>query len=162
MRIQHLFASAVLGLVTLTAQAQQSAPALASVAIPAEVDALLRHYEKAWSAKDVNALAGLFTQEGMALPNGSPPARGAAAIAAEYAKNAGGPLALRALAFHQAQDQAYVVGGYSQAAGQADFGKFVLVLRKGADGQWRIAADMDNMNMRPSRPAAQAAPSAKP
>lgn len=141
---------------------QSAAATLPSVAIPPEVDALLRAYEKAWSARDVDGLAALFVADGLALPNGSAPARGAAAIAAEYSKNAGGPLALRPLAFHQVQDLAYMVGGFSQKAGQPDFGKFVLVLRKGSDGTWRIAADMDNMNMRPSRPAPQAAPAAKP
>ncbi len=163
MRLRPLIAIAVLVFSAFATQAQQATPPLPSIALPAEIESVLRAYEKAWAAKDVNALAALFSEEGMALPNGSMPARGAAEIAAVYAKGAGSPLALRAMAFHQVQDLAYVVGGFSQPAAQADFGKFVLVLRKGSDGKWRIAADIDNMNARPSRPAAapvQLAPAA--
>lgn len=133
--------------------------ALPSVALPPEIDSVLRAYERAWTANDPAALARLFTPDGMALPNGNAPAQGSAAIAAVYARGAGSPLALRALAFHQAQDLAYVVGGFAPAANQPDVGKFVLVLRRGADGQWRIAADIDNMNARPQRPP-QSAPAA--
>jgi uncharacterized protein (TIGR02246 family) len=158
MRIPTLIAMAVLGLSCIAAQAQQISAPLPSITLPVEIDSVLRAYEKAWAAKDVKALGELFTQDGLALPNGSMPARGAADIAAVYTKGSGSPLSLRALAFHQVQDLAYVVGGFSQTAGQPDGGKFVLVLRKGGDGKWRIAADMDNMNARPSRPAAPAAP----
>ncbi|HSW06482.1 YybH family protein [Aquabacterium sp.] len=131
-----------------------------SVQIPAEFETLLRSYERAWTAKDAAALARLFFPGGMALPNGSPPAVGNEAIAAEYAKNAGGPLALRAIAFTQSRDLAYMVGGFSQSSSEPDMGKFVLVLRLGADGKWLIAADIDNLNFRPSRPPAQPASSA--
>lgn len=119
--------------------------------LPPELERVLRDYETAWVAKDTAALAALFTPEGMALPNGSPPARGAGEIAAAYARNAGGPLALRALAHAVAGDMAYIVGGFAPAADAADFGKFVLVLRRGGDGRWRIAADIDNMNALPRR-----------
>ena len=131
-----------------------------SVQIPAEFETLLRSYERAWSAKDAAALARLFSPGGMALPNGSPPAVGNEAIAAEYAKNAGGPLSLRAIAFTQSNDLAYMVGGFSQSGSEPDIGKFVLVLRRGADGKWLIAADIDNLNFRPSRPPGQAASAA--
>jgi len=157
MPIARLLAALLLCASLTQAQAEASQP-LPSVAVPAEVDALLRSYERAWAAKDVAALAALFAPNGMALANGSPPAQGAAAIAAEYAKNAGGPLALRALAFAQSQDLAYVIGGFSQRPGDADAGKFVLVLQRVAGGSWRIVADMDNLNALPRRPAPPAPP----
>ncbi|WP_284615396.1 YybH family protein [Aquabacterium humicola] len=126
--------------------------ALPTVAVPPEIESVLRAYERAWAANDANALARLFTADGMALPNGSPPAKGPAAITDAYSKAAGSPLALRAIDFHQTQDLATIVGGFAPAANQPDVGKFVLVLRRGGDGQWRIAADIDNMNARPQRP----------
>lgn len=133
------------------------AAALPSIALPPAIDRVLRDYEKAWAAKDDEALARLFTSDGYALPNGQPPAAGAAAIRAAYAQNAGMPLALRALHYAESGDMAYIIGGFGGEAGKPDFGKFVLVLRRGADGVWRIAADMDNANALPKR-----APAAKP
>jgi uncharacterized protein (TIGR02246 family) len=154
--IKNLITAALLFLCLAHGHANPS-KAPPTVQIPAEFEALLRSYERAWSAKDAAALARLFFPGGMALPNGSPPAVGNEAIAAEYAKNAGGPLSLRAIAFTQSTDLAYIVGGFSQSSAEPDAGKFVLVLRRGADGKWLIAADIDNLNFRPSRPPAQAA-----
>lgn len=147
---------------SVAAWAEQPAPPAAaptvaapSIALPPAIDRVLRDYETAWVAKDDEALAKLFTADGYALPNGQPPAAGAAAIRAAYAQNAGTPLALRALHYAESGDMAYVVGGFGGGAGKPDFGKFVLVLRRGGDGVWRIAADMDNANALPKRaPAA--------
>lgn len=130
---------------TATAAAPTPAP-LPSVALPPELERVLRDYERAWAAKDTAALAGLFTPDGMALPNGFPPAPGAANIQAAYARGAGSPLFLRAIAFSTAQDLGYIIGGFAFESGKPDAGKFVLVLRKNADGKWRIIADMDNPN----------------
>ena len=142
--------AAVLAGLSFSAAAQTGLP---SVSLPADLDAVLRNYERAWAAKDATALARLFTADGLALQNGFQPARGVAAMEAHYANVAGGPLALRAIAYDMDGKLATIVGAYSAQAGQADIGKFVLVLKRGSDGQWRIAADIDNMNMRPRRPA---------
>ena len=128
-----------------------AAPSPASVKLPADLDRVLRDYEKAWIAGDTAALAALFTSDGYALPNGQPPAAGAEAIRAAYQRNAGSPLSLRALHYVQYGDMAYIIGGYGGGAGNPDFGKFVLVLRRAGDGSWRIAADMDNANAMPRR-----------
>ncbi|MDN3919627.1 nuclear transport factor 2 family protein [Roseateles violae] len=142
------FATAIfLSLAAWTAHAAETA-----VTLPPELERVLRDYESAWQRKDTAALAALFAVDGMALPNGDRPARGAAAIAAAYAKNAGTPLALRALSFSAAGDMAYIVGGFASAAGRPDFGKFVLVLQRASEGgRWLIAADIDNMNALPPR-----------
>jgi ketosteroid isomerase-like protein len=122
-----------------------------SVTLPPALDRVLRDYEKAWIAKDDAALAQLFTTDGYALPSGQPPAGGAAAIRAAYAQNAGSPLALRAIHYAESGDMAYIIGGFGGSADKPDFGKFVLVLRRGSDGVWRIAADMDNANAMPKK-----------
>lgn len=127
--------------------------AMPSVELPADLARVLRDYELAWTAGDTQALARLFVADGYALPNGQLPAAGADAIRAAYAKNAGSPLSLRALHYAQSGDMAYIIGGFGGAPGKPDFGKFVLVLRRSGDGAWRIAADMDNANALPKRPA---------
>ena len=118
---------------------------LPSVTLPPELARVLEDYRQAWETNDRAALAALFTDDGMALPSGRPPARGAAAIRNVYANLAGSPLALRAFAYSTSGDMAYVLGAFAGAPDQPDIGKFVLVLRR-HDGRWRIVADMDNAN----------------
>lgn len=143
------------------AQAPAAAP-LASVELPEELARVLRDYEAAWRAGRPSELAKLFTPAGMALPNGQPPRRGAAEIAAGYSDGAGMPLALRALSYRISGDLAYVVGGYAPQPGRPDMGKFVLALERGADGRWLIAADIDNLNALPRRAPASASPTGVP
>lgn len=151
-----------LTVVVASASTAQSPPAPAqtpaSVTLPPELDRVLRDYEKAWIAKDTAAVAALFAPDGYALPSGSPPAHGADAIRAAYAGSVGAPLSLRAFAYAQSGDLAYILGGYAftSAAGKPDFGKFTLVLTRGKDGRWLVASDMDNANQ-PSRAPAAAA-----
>lgn len=136
---------------TLTALAWAAPPAevqpLPSVALPPDLDRVLRDYERAWVAKEPEALARLFAEDGMALPSGQPPARGATSIRQAYAAGAGSPLSLRAVAYAVSGDLAYIIGGFGPAPARPDFGKFVLVLRRGSDGRWLILADMDNANL---------------
>lgn len=156
MTFKQIVCIAALAATSSFASAQQ----LPSVQLPPELDRVLRDYEKHWSANKPADVAALFTADGMALPNGAPPAKGAEQITASYARAAGQPLALRALHYTASSDMAYIIGGFAPAAGQPDMGKFVLVLKKAADGKWMIAADMDNMNAMPRRtpPPAQNKP----
>jgi ketosteroid isomerase-like protein len=158
MTFKKIICMSALAACSAGAAAQQ----LPSVQLPPELDRVLRDYEKHWSANKPADVAALFTADGMALPNGSPPAVGAAQIAAAYARHAGKPLALRAMHYTASADMAYIIGGFASAAGAPDGGKFVLVLKKGADGKWMIAADMDNMNAMPRRAPAPAAPQGQP
>ena len=122
------------------------------VTLPPEVARVLVDYSRAWAAADLNALARLFAPDGMALPNGMPPALGADGIRRAYAQGAGAPLVLRPIAFGTSGDLAYVIGGFGPAADKPDFGKFTLVLRRSTDGHWLIVSDMDNSNG-PAQPA---------
>ena len=114
-----------------------------SVPLPPELDRVLRDYERAWQAKDPAALASLFAEDGFVLAAGQPPVRGRTAIRAAYA-NAGGPLFLRALAYSAANGVGYIIGAYRHDQEGDDSGKFVLALRRNADGRWLILADIDN------------------
>jgi hypothetical protein len=120
-----------LSLVSQAGSAQTDAPApppLPSVDLPRELDRVLRDYEREWAARS--------------------PVRGRAAITEAYQRSAGGPLALRALAYATADTVGYIIGAYSSTPGAPDIGKFILALRRERGGTWRIAADMDNGNSR--------------
>jgi ketosteroid isomerase-like protein len=120
--------------------------ALPSIALPAALDRVLRDYERAWRAGDVPALVALFTADGFVLQPGRPPARGHAELMKRYQGEGGGPLRLRALAYAAADTV-----GYGYGDDPDDMGKFTLTLRRGRDGRWLIASDMDN-GSRPSAP----------
>lgn len=123
-------------------------PTLPSITLPAELDRVLRDYERAWKAGDEAALAALFTADGF-VPSGRGWVRGRDAIRANYANSSGG-LQLRALAFAVQDTVGYIVGayGYGDVAPTPDRGKFVLALRRarGGGGPWLIAADIDQSN----------------
>jgi hypothetical protein len=122
-----------------------SAPAAPppSITLPAELDRVLRDYERGWQARDAQALAALFAADGFVLQPGRPVMRGTEAILEAY-RTGGGPLSLRALAYATADSVGYIIGAYASAPGQPDVGKFILALKRSGSGPWRIAADMDN------------------
>ena len=62
------------------------ADAPAAVTLPPELDRVLRDYEAAWRDGDGARLASLFIDDGFAMQNGSPVARGHAAIAGLLAR----------------------------------------------------------------------------
>jgi uncharacterized protein (TIGR02246 family) len=150
--------AALLLTASLFAHAQTAPEAMPSVQLPPELDRVLRDYETAWTAKDAAALSKLFTEDGFILQNGKPPLRGREAIRVAYAEASGGPLALRALAYSVSEDTGYIIGAFAGAKDKPDSGKFILAVKRGKDGKWLIAADMDNMNSRPTRQVAPAPP----
>lgn len=146
-----------------SASGPSTAKELPSVALPPELERVLRDYERAWRAGDAAALAALFAEDGFVLQSNRPPVRGRAAIQAAYASEGGGPLRLRALAFAAAETIAYIVGGYGYGDQPGDIGKFTLTLRREPGGPWRIYSDMDNQNAAPKpRSAPQAPPGSPP
>lgn len=133
-------------------QTPAAAPArVPSVTLPPELDRVLRDYEQEWEAGNVTALARLFTEDGFVLRPGHPPVRGRAAIEESY-RGASGDLHLRALAYSAEGSVGYIIGAFAYGSADApDGGKFILTLRRGADGRWLITADMDNPNAMPRR-----------
>lgn len=135
---------------------QPPAPApraeLPDVALPPDLDRVLRDYERAWGAGDAKAIAALFTEDGVLMQNEASPLRGRAAIEATYADHRGSPLRLRAIAYAAADTVGYILGGYRYGDATRDMGKFTLTLRRVPGQPWLIASDMDNMNA-PRRPA---------
>jgi ketosteroid isomerase-like protein len=120
-------------------------PQQGTVSLPPALARVLSDYERAWQKKDAGALAALFAEDGFVLSSSTPPVRGRAQIQKHYS-GAGGPLALRALAFATEGSIGYIIGGFARQRGAPDIGKFTLTLRQGQDGQWLIMSDMDNGN----------------
>jgi len=137
-----LTAGPVAAQVTPASEPQAELP---DVPLPAELDRVLRDYERAWNAGDAAGLAALFADDGVILQSNQPPVRGRAAIEAAYAgQGPGGSLRLRAFAHAVSGTVGYVIGG-----GRRDAGKFTLALQRAADGRWMIFSDMDNTNAAP-------------
>ena len=118
------------------------------VTLPPALDRVLRDYEAAWKAGDGQRLAALFTDDGFNLSSGQLPIRGRPGIAGWHTKP-GGDLELRAFAWATSDSVGYIVGGYRYAGSTGRGGKYLLALRRGPEGRWLIAADMDNSAGRP-------------
>jgi len=138
------------------------APPLKSIALPPEVDRVLRDYERAWRSGDATAVAALFAADGYVLQSGRNPIRGRAAIANAYKGQAGGPLRLRAFAYATSDTTGYILGayGYGEGSDVPDQGKYTVTLRRDRGGPWQLFSDMDNGNQprRQGTPAPQSAP----
>lgn len=133
---------------------------LPSIAVPADLDRVLRDYERAWRSGDASSVAALFSADGFVLQNGRAPVRGRAAIATAYTGQAGGALRLRALGYAAADTVGYIIGAYGYGDTPGDMGKFTLTLRRPRGGAWEIFSDMDNGNQPPRmRPAPASPPS---
>lgn len=130
-----------------------------AITLPPELDRVLRDYERAWKDGDGAALSTLFLEDGFAVQNGSPLARGRDAIA-KNVDGPGGALQLTAYAFAISDSTGYIVGGYRYPETIGPGGRFVLALHKRQDGFWLIAADLDNMGPRPKGTPSAATPPA--
>lgn len=140
-------------------------PEAPTVALPPELDRVLRDYERLWRAGDTAALAELFSEDGWVFASGRPPAQGREAIRATYEDMDGGPLRLRALAYGAEGSTGYLLGAYGygdEVLGGGDTGKFTLTLRRSPDGPWLIASDMDNLNQPQRCPPASGASTSPP
>lgn len=130
----------------LEGQAPQPGRSFPEVELPPGVDAVLRGYEEAWRARDADALADLFAEDGFILRPGRPPVRGRDAIRQAYT-GSGGALWLRAYEFQSSGPVGYVIGGFAlDGADGEDAGKYILTISRGPGGRWLITADMDNGN----------------
>jgi len=119
---------------------------LPTVSLPAELDRVLRDYERAWRSGDAANVAALFSVDGFVLQNGRAPVRGRAAISKAYAGQATGELRLRALGYAVADTVGYIIGAYTYGETPGDMGKWTLTLRRPRGGRWEIFSDMDNGN----------------
>jgi hypothetical protein len=128
---------------------------LPTVALPPELDRVLRDYERAWAAGDETALAALFTDDALRLPSGFPAVQGRAAIQQSY-EDVIVPVQLRALAYAADGTAGYIVGAYTHEPLDFELGKFTFALRRAPGGPWMIASEIQNVSyvQEPAPPAA--------
>ena len=138
---------ALLGVAACDASERGGAAPQPAVALPADLERVLREYERASAARDTSALVALFAPDGFVLTPGAPPVRGHSALGQALAPRTG-PLSLVPIAYAASDSVGYIIGTFGSEQSATDGGKFVLALRRSADGPWRIAADIDNPNRR--------------
>jgi hypothetical protein len=123
---------------------QRPAPApLPTVDLPPQLGRVLRDYEQHWKGGSSEALAALFTDDGLVARRGGW-IRGQAALR-EALGGTSSDLRLRAVAYAVDERVGYIVGayGYGSEPAAPDRGLFILTLRRAPDGRWLIAADLD-------------------
>ena len=135
--------------------------AAAPASLSPEDEAAIRAVDSAWgraaSAGDADALTALYTSDATLLPPNEPAAKGEAVrkFNANMAKAFSGPFELTTEAVEGRGDLAYSVGTYRATltprktgakALPTEEGKFLEVLKKQADGSWKIVYDMWSSN----------------
>jgi uncharacterized protein (TIGR02246 family) len=141
------------GLLTLAAadtRAAESAEELkALTAVNQEFAAAIR-------AQDASKVGELYTEDALLMPPNESPLRGRAAVVAYFAgllKGGKVDLALKSGSARLDGSLGYDAGQYrfelAPAGGTPvhDEGKYLVVLRKGPDGRWRMAVDTWNSDL---------------
>ena len=131
----------------------------AQAAAPARVEAELRELDAGWesavAAKDLVKILSFYADDASGLYNGRPIVTGKAAMKDEWQRI----LARSNLNLHWAPtrievaksaDMAYDIGTIKSSTTDPKgnivnyVGKYVVVWRKAADGQWKVAVDISN------------------
>ncbi|MGH7629000.1 MAG: YybH family protein, partial [Gemmatimonadales bacterium] len=139
-----------------------AAPAALSAEDEAAVRAVSAEWARAASAGDYNAVGALYASNATLLPPMEPAAEGAAAKKywVDFGNAFSGPIQLTPTAVDGRGDLAYDVGTYRMTvtpkkAGAkplpTEEGKYITVLKKDADGSWKIVYDMWSPNAPPAK-----------
>ncbi len=111
------------------------------------VTQVIDSYLDAYRRNDADAIAGLYANDAVLLPPGHPLVRGRDDIRAYWKRGMESGFAMDTVRIEVAPGSGYVVGRYyvpPNGDDDAETGKFVIALRRDADGVWRITADIWN------------------
>ena len=119
---------------------------------------LAKEWEAAFNAKDVAKVASMYTEDAVVMPPNHEPVRGRANIEAFFKEMANGAkLTLTPFESAISGSTAYEAGTYQMSitpkTGQptTDKGKYVVILKRGSNGQWRLAHDIFNSDLPPPK-----------
>jgi uncharacterized protein (TIGR02246 family) len=151
-------------LVLLMAGCQQAPPPEPKVDVAAEV-AKVMETDAAWlkavQAKDAAGAASYYAEDGRIMPQGMPIAQGREAIQQVWSEMFKMPDVSLSWENSETQvssggDLAYNIGKYDMSFKDpkgkpvVDKGKFVVVWKKQADGNWKVVADIFNSDQPPA------------
>jgi uncharacterized protein (TIGR02246 family) len=154
-----IITSVVLALTTSVGLAQSAAD---KAQMPGKTDPaitkLAKEWEAAFNAKDVAKVASMYTDDAVVMPPNHEPVRGRANIEAFFKEMEGTKLTLTPFDSAISGASAYEAGTYQMSMTPktgpptTDKGKYVVILKRGSDGQWRLAYDIFNSDMPPPAP----------
>ena len=164
---------ALLVLLAATVACAPAAPAANAPDDIAAVNALRGKFEQAFNAGDATAAGNLYTTDAIAAQNHQPTETGRDAIV----KGLQGLFSQFTIKFTLTGQETKTMGdfGYDwgtytfemtpkaagMAAPPADQGRYLVLLRKDTDGQWRVARDIGNSTLPMPMPMPTPAPPAK-
>jgi uncharacterized protein (TIGR02246 family) len=140
-----------------------AAPGGLSTEDEAAIRAVDAEWARATSAGEGNAVAALYTSDATVLPPMEPPHQGEAAgkYWVDVLNAFSAPAELTTTAVEGRGDLGYAVGSYrltltpKKAGAKAlptEEGKYIEILKKQADGSWKIVYDMWSPNAAPGKP----------
>lgn len=155
-----LVACLVLGMALMVQAASPQTPAATQKADPAVVK-IADAYVAAVKARDAAKIAELYAEDAIEMPPYQKPIKGRAAIRNHYEQQFKempelSDLQLTRIDARTTGDMGYDVGSYSQkftpkdGKPTDDTGNYTVILRRAADGQWRVAYAIYNSHMRPT------------
>jgi uncharacterized protein (TIGR02246 family) len=124
-------------------------------------------FVRAMESKDSEALASFYAEEGTLMPPGAPPIQGRAAIQAFWERmvhTAIKKVALNPQDLRMSGDLSYEVGTYDidlalpDGTAASEQGKYIVLMKKQADGSWKMTHDMWSSNTPAPVPPAPARP----
>lgn len=140
----------------------EAAPAGLAAADETAIRAIDAEWTRAATAGEGNAIAALYATDATVLPPMEPIRQGEASKKywVDFMNSFSGPIALTTTAVDGRGDLAYTSGTYRMAltpkkAGAkplpTEEGKYVTVVKKQADGSWKILYDIWNANAPPAK-----------
>lgn len=114
-----------------------------AVELPADLARLLREREKGWN--DQPAIARLYTEDSLILEiQDSQWIQGHAEVTEHVATRFARPYRMTPISYGMDGSAGHIAGYFTRGEGAEarHFGQFLLSLKKGSDGAWRIAAEI--------------------
>lgn len=111
------------------------------------IEATVDRYVAASNEGDAEALTALYADDAVLLPPNHEPIHGRKAIGEFWRQGTDTGLEVSTLRLEVGGDVAYLVGRYHlppTEQEEADSGQYVLCLKRQADGDWRLTADIWN------------------